>query len=57
MKRLLNDNYKALYKAGYVDKELNLTYSGTLALTQIVAEKMEDVFIFKARQKIAEKSN
>ncbi len=54
MKRLLNDKYKALYKAGYLDKELNLTCFGKLALTQIVAEKFETEFIARAQEKIAE---
>lgn len=57
MKRLLNDKYKALYKAGYLDKELNLTCSGKLALTQIAAEKMEAQFVARAKEKIASKSN
>lgn len=54
LKRVLNDNFKALYKAGYVDGDLNLTDRGWYALKEILFQAHEEALVAHANEYIAE---
>lgn len=52
MKRLLNDDYKALYKAGYLDSQLKITDAGRVMLDHITLETNLTKLVDAANKKI-----
>ena len=53
MKRLLNENYKKMVKAGYLDNSLKITDAGRIALDHITLMKNEAELVAMADEKIA----
>jgi hypothetical protein len=52
MKRLLNDDYKALVKAGYLDSQLRITDVGRIALDHVSLQKNFAELVVMAKEKI-----
>lgn len=52
MKRLLNDKYKKLVKAGYLDSQLRVTDAGRIALDHVSLLVHEDALVAMADEKI-----
>jgi len=55
MKRLLDEDTKALVKAGYLDSNLELTDSGREAMTALVFEQQKAAMVKQAQEVIAER--
>lgn len=54
LKRVLNKNLRDLYKAGYIDGELELTEKGRDVLFSILLEEYEDKLVQEAREELKE---
>ena len=54
IKKILNESYRAFYKLGWIDEELDLTGAGKHHLNEFLLEKFEKEFGEFAINKVAE---